>query len=387
MTAEHESARRMVAVLGDSRAFDTYYVNESYPRHARYGYDKTFAHLLSRSASFAPSRNRDVVLIPDHFRGGTVESNIIRLALTDPDVVVLCDGIWETLVNKDWFLEWVAAKVRAPSATRDGAIDLTYSSEILAKLFVAGELPVAPQKYAAKQRRIISYFRRRRRQCIWLGLTTPPRDYLGRLHYAGNYRCIPEWDECLRAVNAAMRPVIRAYGAEWLDLDDLVQANGGYAAALIDQWHFSIQFHAAIASELEARLARLLGDSPISRDHVSRGFLLASAPGDTPLALYGRSDRVAQWRAANRAARSVAVLGAAESEPADADLPVVTVGEIGRLGISCIVLTEGPDTPAEEETSLLERLPAETILLYPSELGAIDNPVGSDREQHARLRP
>jgi hypothetical protein len=387
MTGGRETVQRVVAILGDSRAFDTYYVNDAYPSEARYGYDQTFAHLLGRSASQGTQDSCDVVHIPDHFRGGTVENNIIRLALADPDVVVLCDGIWETLVHKDWFVEWALNKVRAHPTLGGGTIDLSYSSRILADLFVAGELPVSPQKYAAKQRRIISYFRRRRRQCVWLSLTTPPRDHLDRLHYAGNYRCIPEWDECLRAVNDAMRPVVRRYGADWLDLDDLVRANGGYAAALIDQWHFSKRFHAAIAAELAGRLARLLRETPLAADHVSRDFLLARKPCNVPLALYGPSDRVTQWREANPEGRAVALLADDAVARNGISLPVAAVGDIAKLGVRCVVLTEGPETAAEVEASLLERLPPQTILLYPSELGRLDNPAGADRAEHARLRP
>lgn len=387
MTGERETAQRIVAILGDSRAFDTYYVNDLYPRDSRYGYGETFAHLLGRSASRRSQDSYDVVHIPDHFRGGTVENNIIRLALTDPDVIVLCDGIWETLVHKDWFVEWATNKVRAHPTLGGETIDLSYSSRILADLFVAGELPVSPQKYAAKQRRIISYFRRRRRQCIWLSLTTPPRDHLNRLHYAGSYRCIPEWDECLSAVNEAMRPVIGRYGADWMDLDELVRAQGGYSAALIDQWHFSKRFHAAVAAELAVRLARLLRQTALARDHVSRDFLLPRSPCDMPLALYGPSDRVAQWRKANPEGRAVAIVSDGAAAEAVATLPFVALGDIAKLGVQCVVLTEGQETSAETEATLLERLPAETVLLYPSELGRLDNPAGADRAEHARLRP
>lgn len=377
----------VVAILGDSRVFDTYYVNDAYPEDARYGYDKTFPHRLRYDALRSPQPSYDVVHIPDHFRGRSVESNVIRLALTDPAVVVLCDGIWETLVHKDWFIEWATGKIRMHPTLGSGKLDLSYSSRILADLFIANELPVSPRKYAARQRRILSYFRRRRRQCVWLSLTTPPHGHLERLHYAGNYRCIPEWNECLQAVNDAMEPLIGAYGADWLDLEDLALAHGGHGQALIDQWHFSKSFHARIAGELARRIPRLLIDAALPKEHISRAFLLARSPGDTPMALYGPSKRVEAWRAANPDARAVAVLADSSPSTRIAGLPVVPIENSPSLAARCIVLTEGQDISSETEAALLARLPTECTLLYPTELQAIDNPAGSDRAEQGRLSP
>jgi hypothetical protein len=348
----------VVAVLGDSRVFDTYYTNDSYPE--RYGYNATFPFLLAREA-LRQAKPYEVVHIPDHFRGGTVENNIIRLALTDPAIVVLCDGIWETLVSKDW--------------TVDG--QKIEDTRVLADRFIANQLAVSPRRYAEKQRRIISYFRRRRRQCVWLSLPMPPREHLNRLHYAGNYRCIPEWDECLNAINEAMAPVVTAYDALWLDLHKLVGAVGGFSQALIDQWHFSKAFHARIASSLSQIVESAQSEFTLVNGHASRGFMMARALGEEPVVLVGSKDRLACWRRDNTAAK-------VESEVVLT--PSIDVSCIAKSSARAVVLADGTELPLEAETMLLRALPREKILLYPAELGPIDNPVGADKAQHGVLR-
>ena len=44
------------------------------------------------------------------FEGGTIQNNIIRVALTDPAIVVVLDGIWETLINKGHYLAYAERK-------------------------------------------------------------------------------------------------------------------------------------------------------------------------------------------------------------------------------------------------------------------------------------
>jgi hypothetical protein len=358
----------IVTILGDSRVFDTYFTNPSYSE--RYGYDATFPHLLRKSALLNTETKYDVVHIPEHFRGGTVENNIIRLALTDPAVVVLCDGIWETLVHKDWFIEWAVGQIRAHPTHSTEPLDLSYSSQRLAELFVANKLTVSPQRYALKQRRIISYFRRRRRQCVWMSLPMPPREHLNRLHYAGNYRCIPEWDECLKAVNDAMAPIVSAYGATWLDLHDLVRKHGGFGNALLDQWHFSASFHSAIADELARVLPSLVQQSRIPADHASRKFLLSRDPGDEPLALYGSDAAVARWRTENPQARA----------------ETVSLANAANLSTRCVLALEPAALTPASEADLLAKLPRSSIILYPDELKALVNPVGADRAMHEKLQ-
>ena len=161
--------RHTVTVLGDSRAFDTYYTKANYA--IRYGYDATFPHLWRSAALGNPGANYDVVHIPDHFRSGTVQNNIVRLALTNPSVIVLLDGIWETLLNKVYFIEY--AKTHAP--------DLEYSRERLVELFKSGKLSVSPVGFVERTRALVSYFRRRRRQAVYMTLPVPP-EVLNRQH-------------------------------------------------------------------------------------------------------------------------------------------------------------------------------------------------------------
>lgn len=374
----------IVAVLGDSRVFDTYFTNVAYSE--RYGYDSTFPHLLRKRALQKASSTYDVVHIPDHFRGGSIETNTIRLALTDPAVVVLCDGIWETLVHKEWFVEWAVARIRSHSTHSSDTLDLSYSSRRLADLFIADELAVSPRKYAEKQRRIVSYFRRRRRQCVWMSLPMPPRDHLDRLHFAGNYRCIPEWDECLRAINQAMAPLVASYGAAWFDLHDLALAHGGFDKALIDQWHFSASFHNAIAEALFEIMPRWVSKGRVSRDHASRRFLLAREPGDEPLALIGDASEIAAWRAENSNAKAEAVLVGGTCAEKIAGFPTLPFAQANRLAARCAVALAGAAASVEAECALLDALPPGFILLYPEELRPLLNPGGRDRSEHGQLR-
>jgi hypothetical protein len=304
-----------VTVLGDSRAFDTYYTNSRYRK--RYGYDKTFPHLWRKSILSEPQTSFDVVHIPDHFRGGSVQNNIVRVALTDPAIVVVLDGIWETLINKGHYLDY---------ARRNGLdADLSYNRASLAALFRAGELALSPASYAARQRRLISYFRRRRRQIIWMTLPVPPKDYVGSTYHAGDYRPIPDWDECLAAMNNAMTPILAGYGASTLDLTALMNEVGGPGDAFIDQWHFSETFHARIATALDAKARALLPKGP-GAHHVSHRYML----------------------------------GAPCAEANDADVVIYSGDPVGEL-------------------AALDALPPAKILIYPDELGEIVNPRGDDR--------
>jgi len=373
-----------VSILGDSRAFDTYYTNPSY--RERYGYGATFPHLLQRQALQCSQPTYDVVHIPEHFRGGTVENNILRLALTDPTVVVLCDGIWETLVHKDWFIEWANEQIRSHSTHSPETLDLSYSSRRLAELFVANKLSVSPAKYAVKQHRIISYFRRRRRQCVWMSLPMPPREHLNRLHYAGNYRCIPEWDECLKAINGAMAPIVSAYGATWFDLQDLVLNHGGFGKALIDQWHFSASFHAGIAAELGRLLPSLIAQNHVSADHVSRKFLLSREPEEEPLALYGSDSVVARWRDENPDASIDAILVDSPSSRDALDISMLPLAEAATISTRCILALEPEKLTPAVESKLLATLPPNTIILYPDELKPLANPAANDRAVHGKLQ-
>jgi hypothetical protein len=306
-----------VTVLGDSRVFDTYYTNSRYG--VRYGYDKTFPFVWRRNVLSDPAAGYDVVHIPDHFRGGTIQNNIVRVALTDPAIVVVLDGIWETLINKGHYLDYARRK------GIDG--ESTYARAKLAPLFKAGELSSRPADYALRQRRLISYFRRRRRQVIWMMLPIPPKDYIGSTYHAGDYTPVPDWDECLAAINEAIFPVVESYDCAVLEMTQLMNDAGGPREAFIDQWHFSEVFHARIAAALDAQ-ARVLLSPGAGPGHVSHRYMLGAPAGQ-----------------------------AVEPD---------------------VVIYEGD--PADELRAL-RALPAEKILLYRSELGDIDNPRGDDRSE------
>lgn len=315
--------RRIITVLGDSRAFDTYYTSSRYS--VRYGCDKTFPHVWRGIALSDPACGYDVVHIPDHFRGGTLQNNILRLALTDPAIIVVIDGIWETLLNKGHFLDYLE---RFPGS---GETEDDYNHARLVTLFREGKLPVSPSAYAEKQRRLVSYFRRRRRQIIWMTLPVPASNYVGSTFHAGDYRPIQNWDECLHIVNSAVVPVVEAYGGAVLDLTALMNEIGGERAALIDQWHFSEAFHALIARALD-QLVRELLPGVQGPNHISCDYMLA----------------------------------AEQPDPIPEEIVVF-------------------DPESGDELQVLKTLPESHILLYPSEFGEIDNPRGNDRAEFERM--
>ncbi len=322
----HDRLRRLpnVSVLGDSRVFDTYFTGDNYA--VRYGYDSTFPHLWRKAVLTGDRPTYDVVHIPDHFRGGTVQNNIVRLALTDPSIVVVVDGIWETLINKRHFLDYVERKVRGQENGSGTERRFEYSSRKLVDLFIANELSVSPRAFAERSRRLVSYFRRRRRDVVWLTLPVVPKHYVGATFHAGDYRPIEHWDECLAAINAAVLPVMESYGCTVLDLTGQMMAFGGPERALIDQWHFSPEFHAHLADVLDP-LCRSLIEHGQSGDHVSHRYMLG--------------------------------------------------GRVGKID-EHVVIHKGD---VDDEVRVLNELPQSAILVYTTEIETVDNPRGNDRAE------
>jgi hypothetical protein len=370
-----------ISILGDSRVFDTYYVNSDY--RCIYGYDKTFPFLLRRQLLCSRQQTFDVVHIPDHFRAGTIENNIIRLALTNPAMVVLCDGIWETLVHKDWFIEYAVGEIKKhPTLSRE-TLKISYSSRILAELFVSNQLKISPHNYAERQRRIISYFARRRRRSVWMTLPVPPREHLNRLHFAGNHQCIPEWDMCLVAINDAVAPVAAAYDVITIDLNGLVKSNGGFGASLIDQWHFSPSFHALIAEELATIISRCGDDLILPESHMSHQFMLARPLDGQPVILWGDADTTDAWVDANPNANVEAVILTAEaSGKYSQKRRRAELRDLNSLSAQIVIAASANPVDAATEAHLLKKLPQRTILVYPEELREIYNPIGNERASY-----
>ena len=103
-----------IAGLANSRGLDTYYINPQYP--LGYGIDRVFTTQLSRRfRSSETPPNYDAVLKPDDFCGGAMTSKILRSARTDPAVVILCDGIWETLLNRQKHFQRAEALYHLPA--------------------------------------------------------------------------------------------------------------------------------------------------------------------------------------------------------------------------------------------------------------------------------
>jgi len=341
-----------VAILGDSRTFDSYYYNSQY--NERYGYDKTFPFLLERLMWSSSNGAIDTVHIPDHFRSRSIENNILRLALTKPSMVIMCNGIWETLLNKQLFIDYAMEKINAHHLRSGEELKFTYSSRALGALFKSNELSMSPKKYFAEQRQIVSYFRRRQRHCALMALPIPPPTHLDRLHYAGNYRCMPEWGECLEALNDVIKPLEKDCGLFIIDMHNLILENGGFGKNLIDQWHFSMSFHALVADYLKKFIEDRLNLLDMPDDHISHEFMLHRDIGRHTLLICGTGSFAADW-AKNH---PNATIEASIRDPKD----------IKKAKSKIVLLAEPEESREELEVKILHDLPKDKILLYPEEL-------------------
>lgn len=349
----------MISVLTDSRGLDTYYANPRYGRRV-YGYNRTFPFLLRRDFLGRNPPIADLCHIPDHFRGGTVQNNIIRLALTDPQIVVLLDGIWETLLNKQDFHEWVSGTIDAHEWKSGAPLDLSFSSERIADLYLAGELPKSPETYARRMGEIVSYFRRRRRQCVWLTTPVTPRDHLGGVHYAGDYLTFPDWGRCVASLNEAVATRVTALGGQVIDLNDLMETSGGAEDCLLDQWHFTPSFHAIVAEKLSRTLGDLVDHDLSAPGPASSAFMLPAPPGDTEIALIGPADLTSGWRAEHPDANVVIT----SEDLSDA---------IARAPLVLAILTDGDEQWAAIQR-MLKILKRDQIIVFPEELEPMNNP-------------
>lgn len=325
------NALPVATILGDSRVFDTYYLNDLYP-DGGYGYQATFPFLLRRMLLSANPPFADSIHIPDHFRGRTLQNNIIRLALTDPAMVVIIDGIWETLLSPKHLAEHAQRSGR--TVRRDGDILSSYGPDDVVRSYARGELTLSPTLYADRICTLTSYFVRRRRQVVWMTTPIPPLDHRQGLHYAGAYRPIAGWHGCLEVLNEVATAAIAPFGAHVVDLNGLMAAAGGATVCLLDQWHFTPRFHALIADNL---LDLIAGEVAAMR---------STAAGPS---------------------RNVIVPGA-KVDPAS--LPNVRV-------------LDGSGKERDEEAlRILASQPNVAAVVYPEELNSIDNPVGDDRKEY-----
>jgi len=335
-----------VAVLADSRGLDTYYLNDRYSES--YGIDRVFATRLNNCLRDRFGDGAGSILIPDHFRNGTIETKILRLALNDPSHVLLCDGIWETLLNREKYFE-EAAGLGVLDAGVFGTDDEAARQEagrVLTDLFMAGKLSVSPEGFAEQMNTIAGYFARRRRNTGWLSLIVPPVDHRGGVHYAGNYYPLPGWADCLRAINDAARTVLHRWGGCYVDLDPLVAAAGGIDMALLDQWHFSAAFHDRVAQSLAESVCGdwSVPESVRDKAHVSHQAIVPGRTGSAALCLYDPDGK------------------------GPAGMPAVSDAELADLENTAIVVT-GQDREVVA-CDLLKRTDLSNIVLYLEELPA-----------------
>lgn len=351
-----------IAILGDSRVFDTYYATAIYGQTA-YGYHRTFPHLLQRMLARQDGTDIDVIHIPDHFRGRTVQNNILRLALIDPSVVVLCDGIWESLISKKHFLAYVEQAISAADAHKS-LETITYSADSIVELFAANRLGLSPKAYAERVATITSWFTRRRRNVVWLTTPIPPQDHLGGLHYAGDYRPFPGWHRCLEILNRETATAAKEAGAAVIDLHELMGRNGGAAACLIDQWHFSTHFHRVIAEHLADWARKHACHAPPASS--SRAMVQASDAGLAVHVIASEPD-AAHF---TRAHPDLRITGATAEPPVHGP----------ARGTEAYVIIAPPCAQRiASANALLECSDRELIILFPEDFAPLDNPAGSDR--------
>ena len=359
-----------ICVLGDSRVFDTYYAQAVYGSTA-YGYQATFPHVLGRllaKRSTPVGAAYDCIHIPDHFRGRTIQNNILRLALTDPDCVVLCDGIWESLISKRHLIEHVERTLAETSASADVHVDLSPGAVI--DLYREGKLSLSPAIYSTRIRRIASWFIRRRRRVIWLTTPIPPKGHRGGVHFAGNYRPFEGWHDCLTILNREAEAAITHCGGEVLDLAALMQRSGGAESCLIDQWHFSSAFHDTIARAL----SEVIESNPRSlpADHVSRSLMVQGPQSDLGIFLIGTDRDRSQYCGAPH---GLTCRGRADS----ADMADIPEGTEAVL----IASSRNPDADA---IAVLRRHPHVAAVLFSDDLLSLDNPPVDDRSQFGTLK-
>ena len=327
---------RIVAVLSDSRGLDTYYLNPQYP--VGYGIDRVFATRLGRRLGTADlPAPFDVVLLPDHFRAGSLDSKILRLALTDPASVILCDGIWETLLNREKHFERAEQLGRLPHGLfgSENTADRDRAGSVLTELFLTGDLDVSPSRYADSLNRITGYFARRRRRVYWLSLPVPPPGHRGGIHYAGNYRPLPGWDRCLGAINEAAGRIMNDWGQSVIDLDPIIECFGGADAALLDQWHFTVAFHDHLAKHMAKRLSRDLAAAPDIGRHPSHDAMIPGRVRGWPVRTLGRD---------------------------------VDTGHLQTLADTILVIAEpDPALRDAQARAILPQCPDSVILIYPDE--------------------
>lgn len=202
---------------------------------------------------------------------------------------------------------------------------------------------------------------------VWANLPIVPSDHLDRIHYAGDYVCIPEWGQVLSALNERLARMARAYGAETLDLDDLMSQSGGPDECLIDQWHFTPHFHAAIAR----KLLNVTGRAFRGKQWEARYPIM---PGDNvngPVAVVGQPDaaRTLQEEFPGLEIAGFAAPGTAPPE------------DVAAIVVTC------SDSEQREATArdLIAALPDGPAILYPEDLRPLGNPSSGDRAQHGNL--
>lgn len=199
-------------------------------------------------------------------------------------------------------------------------------------------------------------------------LVVPDLSHLNRVHFAGNYRCIPEWDLCLRTLNQGLDALAEKYRVSTFDTHELVMMNGGFGRNLIDQWHFSSSFHSVLADHLESTLLDRLPLVDLPPHHISHRYMLYRELGKESVVIYGTGSFGRDWLRNHPKTKVEAVVETRPEKQFFHSIPVASVSDLAKMK-SKVILLALPEAEREAaEIYLLKQTPADKIILYPEEL-------------------
>jgi len=279
----------------------------------------------------------------------------------------LCTGIYDVHLNKKLFKEYAIRKIDEHQTRTGLTLELRYNSRILFELYKDNQLANSPRCFFNKITKIVSYLKRRRRQCIIMNFPVPDPDYLAQVYHCGNYKCIPEWGECLQILNSGLVQIAAEYGCQLCDLDRLMRENGGPWRCLIDLWHFSEHFNLVIARELERLIVAASQHATLPADHLSRKALVTYRYDGEPLLAYGTGEFASRWLLAHPRVRVAALADRKPEVEFFHSLPVISEEKIESHSSDLLLLLLEEEERLAVEKRLLPRIGQQKIILYPEE--------------------
>jgi len=201
-----------------------------------------------------------------------------------------------------------------------------------------------------------------------MNLVVPDMDHLNRVHFAGNYRCILEWDTCLRALNAGLEDIALSYETIYADIHSLVLENGGFQICLIDQWHFSPSFHVALSKYFEMLIEHKMDLFRMEPCHYSCKYILNKDPDDEEIVIFGTGRVSREWIKKHPKVKIEAVIDDTDRKESFQSIPVINVPDASKMRSGVVLIAVEESERESVEVSLLREIPDQKILLYPEEL-------------------